>query len=45
MLAELGEGSSRPFPIWLYWWMRIVIPATIILTGILWFRENVAPHV
>ena len=40
-LKELGQAGKRPFPLLLYWWMRLVIPAAIILAGIMWMLENV----
>ena len=43
MLAELSAGG-KPFPVWLYWWMRLVIPAIIIMTGVLWFSDNALPY-
>jgi len=33
-LKELSEGSKRPFPIFLYWWMRIVIPLALLFVGL-----------
>ena len=30
-LAELRRSSSLPVPVWLFWWMRVVIPAAILL--------------
>jgi NSS family neurotransmitter:Na+ symporter len=40
-LKELSEGRERPFPLFLYWWMRIVIPAAILFVGINWLLESV----
>jgi len=40
-LKELSKGQGKPFPIFLYWWMRIVIPAAILLIGINWLLESV----
>lgn len=40
-LKELSQGRSKPFPLFLYWWMRIVIPAAILLVGINWLLDNV----
>jgi len=40
-LKELASGPNKPFPVLLYWWMRLVIPAVILMVGILWLLENV----
>jgi len=40
-LKELSEGSGRPFPRFLYWWIRLAIPAAILFIGITWFLESV----
>ena len=40
-LKELSEGRGESFPLFLYWWMRIVIPAAILLVGINWLLESV----
>jgi len=32
-LKELAYGAGKPFPVWLYWWMRFVIPLAILLAG------------
>ena len=40
-LKELAEGRGRPFPLFLYWWMRIVIPVAILFVGIYWLLESV----
>jgi NSS family neurotransmitter:Na+ symporter len=40
-LKELSEGRNKPFPIFLYWWMRIVIPTAILFVGINWILESV----
>lgn len=40
-LKELSEGSGRPFPLFLYWWIRLAIPAAILFIGITWFLESV----
>ncbi|UCH95940.1 MAG: sodium-dependent transporter, partial [Candidatus Aminicenantes bacterium] len=39
-LKELSQGSSRPFPKFLYWWMRIVIPIAILFVGLNWLLEK-----
>jgi NSS family neurotransmitter:Na+ symporter len=38
-LKELARGTGRRFPLWLFWWMRIVIPAAIIIVGINWLLQ------
>ncbi|MDH5714011.1 MAG: sodium-dependent transporter [Candidatus Aminicenantes bacterium] len=38
-LKELSEGTGKPFPLFLYWWMRIVIPLAILFVGINWLLE------
>jgi len=40
-LKEISEGRNKPFPIFLYWWMRIVIPIAILFVGINWILESV----
>jgi len=40
LLRELGEGGKRPFPRLLYWWIRIAIPAAILLVGVNWLVES-----
>jgi NSS family neurotransmitter:Na+ symporter len=40
-LKELSEGRGKPFPVFLYWWMRVVIPAAILFIGINWLLESV----
>ena len=40
-LKELSEGRKKPFPVFLYWWMRIVIPLAILFVGINWVLESV----
>jgi NSS family neurotransmitter:Na+ symporter len=35
-LEELGRGGTRPFPVWLYYWIRFVIPAAILAVGVSW---------
>ena len=40
-LKELSKGNQRTFPVFLYWWMRIVIPAAILFVGINWFLDAV----
>lgn len=39
-LKELSQGSKKPFPIFLYWWMRIVIPVAILFVGLNWLLEK-----
>lgn len=40
-LKEFAMGSGKPFPVFLYWWMRIVIPLVILFIGINWVLESV----
>ncbi|NOR52539.1 MAG: hypothetical protein GQ536_00405 [Candidatus Aminicenantes bacterium] len=40
-LKELSEGRRKPFPLFLYWWMRIFVPAAILFVGINWLLEEV----
>ncbi|UCC41054.1 MAG: sodium-dependent transporter [Candidatus Aminicenantes bacterium] len=40
-LKELSEGREEPFPLFLYWWIRIVIPAAILFVGINWLLESI----
>ena len=41
VLMEIARGTGRPFPLFLYWWMRIVIPAAILFVGMNWLLESV----
>lgn len=40
-LKELSKGRAKPFPLFLYWWIRIVIPIAILFVGINWLLESV----
>ncbi|MCK4766384.1 MAG: sodium-dependent transporter [Candidatus Aminicenantes bacterium] len=40
-LKELARGSDKPFPLILYWWMRIVIPLAVLFVGLNWLLESV----
>jgi len=40
-LKELSEGRTKPFPLFLYWWMRIVVPSAILFVGVNWLLESV----
>ena len=40
-LKELSERRSKPFTVFLYWWMRIVIPIAILFVGINWLLESI----
>jgi NSS family neurotransmitter:Na+ symporter len=40
-LKELSEGRKKPFPLFLYWWMRIFVPAAILFVGINWLLEEI----
>jgi len=39
-LKEISEGMAKPFPRFLYWWMRIAIPMAILFVGINWISES-----
>ena len=39
-LKELASEGAE-FPIFLYWWMRLVIPAAILFVGINWLLESI----
>lgn len=40
-LKELSAGRGKPFPVFLYWWMRVVIPVAILFVGINWLLESI----
>jgi len=40
-LKELSKGREKPFPLFLYWWMRIVVPVAILFVGLSWILESV----
>lgn len=40
-LKELSRGLGTPFPLFLYWWIRTVIPAAILFVGINWLLESI----
>jgi len=40
LLKELSKGGRRPFPRPVYWWIRLVIPAAILLVGANWLLES-----
>jgi len=40
-LKELAEGRGKSFPLFLYWWMRVVIPVAVLFVGINWLLESV----
>jgi NSS family neurotransmitter:Na+ symporter len=39
-LKELSQGRDKPFPTFLYWWMRLVVPVAILFVGFNWLRES-----
>lgn len=41
ILRELSTGRDKPVPLLLIWWMRYVIPLSIIFVGLSWLLENV----
>jgi SNF family Na+-dependent transporter len=36
VLKELSTSGELPFLPFLYWWMRLVIPAAILIVGLNW---------
>jgi len=40
-LKELAAGRKRSFTLFLYWWMRIVVPIAILFVGLNWILESV----
>ena len=40
-MEEVAMGSGKPFPAFLYWWMRVIIPAAILFVGLNWLLESV----
>lgn len=38
-LKELSRGRQKPFPLFLFWWIRVVIPIAILVVGLNWLRE------
>ncbi|MGH2628869.1 MAG: sodium-dependent transporter, partial [Anaerolineales bacterium] len=40
-LEELSKGSDRPVPLWLFYWIRFVIPAAILIVGAWWLLTSV----
>ena len=40
-LKELSKGRKKPVPLFLYWWMRFVIPPVIFFVGLNWLLESV----
>jgi len=39
-LRELNRGMRKPVPLFLFWWMRVVIPVAILIVGLNWIRES-----
>ncbi len=39
-LKELATQTARPFHHALYWWMRIVIPASVLFVGVKWLLDS-----
>jgi NSS family neurotransmitter:Na+ symporter len=37
-LRELASGPDATAPVWLYYWIRFVIPAAILAVGVWWVR-------
>lgn len=40
-LKELTRGRTKPFPILIYWWIRVVVPMAVLFVGINWLLESV----
>ena len=40
-LKEISRGTETPFPPFLYWWLRVVIPAAILFVGMNWLVESI----
>jgi NSS family neurotransmitter:Na+ symporter len=40
-LRALSQGSPTPFPTWLYWWLKFVVPGLILMVGCYWFLSEV----
>jgi NSS family neurotransmitter:Na+ symporter len=40
-LKELSEGREKSVHLILYWWMRVVVPLTILFVGVNWLLESV----
>lgn len=40
-LKELSTGSPKPFPGWLFWWLRVAVPVAILIVGLNWLLESV----
>ena len=39
-IRALSTGSERPVPIWLYYWIRWVIPGALLLVGVWWMLTD-----
>jgi NSS family neurotransmitter:Na+ symporter len=40
-LKELTRGRAKPFPVLIYWWIRVVVPLAILFMGVNWLLESV----
>jgi NSS family neurotransmitter:Na+ symporter len=40
MLEELSRGEPKAVPIWLYYWIRFVIPGAILAVGVWWILTD-----
>lgn len=40
-LAQLSSGGERAAPLWLYYWLRFVVPGAILLVGMWWLVTEV----
>jgi len=41
VIKELNYGAKKPFPVFLYWWLKFVVPAAILFVGLNWLLESV----
>jgi NSS family neurotransmitter:Na+ symporter len=39
-LRELSSGDDRTSPLWLYYWLRFVVPGGILLVGVWWLLTD-----
>jgi len=40
-LKEISRERNQPFPLFLYWWIRVVIPLAILFVGANWLIESI----
>jgi hypothetical protein len=39
-MRALSAGGERPVPVWLYLWIRWVIPGALVLVGVWWLLTD-----